>query len=86
MMRLDTCCTGILRALVVQDGHQDPPVVYVPEFSASEQWRALLAQRVVSDVRIERPTVHLNLMQVRHEARDEAPVQERGWQEALQAV
>ena len=37
-------------------------------------------------VRIERPTVHLNLMQVRHEARDEAPVQERGWQEALQAV
>jgi hypothetical protein len=86
MMRLDTCCTGILRALVVQDGHQDPPVVYVPEFSASEQWRALLARRVVSDVRIERPTVHLNLMQVRHEARDEAPVQERGWQEALQAV
>jgi uncharacterized protein involved in outer membrane biogenesis len=72
--------------IIVQDGHPDPPVVRVPELSASGQWRALLAGRVVSDVRIERPTVHLNLTQVRHEARDEVPVQERGWQEALQAV
>jgi uncharacterized protein involved in outer membrane biogenesis len=63
----------------VQDGHPDPPVVCVAELSASVQWRALLAGRVVSDVRIERPTVHLNLMQVRHEARDEASVQERDW-------
>jgi hypothetical protein len=86
MMRLDTSCTGILGALIVQDGHPDPPVVCVPELSASVQWRALLAGRLVSDIRIERPRVHLNLMQVRHEARDEAPVQERGWQEALQAV
>jgi uncharacterized protein involved in outer membrane biogenesis len=72
--------------VIVQDGHPDPPVVCVPELSASVQWRALLAGRLVSDIRIERPRVHLNLMQVRHEARDEAPVQERGWQEALQAV
>jgi hypothetical protein len=72
--------------VIVQDGHPDPPVVRVPELSASMQWRALLRGRVVSDIQIERPAVHLNLAQVRHEARDEVPVQERGWQEALQAV
>jgi uncharacterized protein involved in outer membrane biogenesis len=72
--------------VIVQDGYPDPPVVQVPELSASMQWRALLRGRFVSDIQIERPAVHLNLTQVRHEARDEVPVQERGWQEALQAV
>jgi Domain of Unknown Function (DUF748) len=72
--------------IIVQDAHPDPPVVRVPALSASVQWRALLTGRVVSDVRIERPAVHLNLTQLRQEARDEVPVQERGWQEALQAV
>jgi Domain of Unknown Function (DUF748) len=72
--------------ILAQDAHPDPPVVRVPELSASIQWRALLRARVVADVQIERPAVHLNLTQVRHEARDEVPVQARGWQEALQAV
>jgi hypothetical protein len=72
--------------VIVQDSHPDPPVVRAPELSASMQWRVLLRGRVVSDIQIERPAVHLNLTQVRHEARDEVPVQERGWQEALQAV
>jgi Domain of Unknown Function (DUF748) len=72
--------------IIVQDAHPDPPVVRAPALSASVQWRALLSGRVVSDVRVERPAVHLNLAQLRQEARDEVPVQERGWQEALQAV
>jgi hypothetical protein len=72
--------------VIAQDGHPDPPVVRVPELSASVQWRALLSGRVVADVQVERPAVHLNLTQVRHEARDEVPVQARGWQEAVQAV
>jgi hypothetical protein len=50
------------------------------------QWRALLRARVVADLLVERPALHLNLTQVVHEARDEVPVQERGWQEAVQAV
>jgi hypothetical protein len=72
--------------VIVQDGHPDPPVVRVPELSASVQWRALLSGTVVADVQVARPAVHLNLTQLRHEARDEVPVKERGWQEALQAV
>jgi uncharacterized protein DUF748 len=72
--------------VIVQDGHPDPPVVRVPALSASVQWRALLSGTVVADVQVERPAVHLNLTQLRHEARDPVPVQERGWQEAVQAV
>ena len=71
---------------LTQDAHPDPPVARVPQLSASVQWRALLRARVVADLRVERPALHLNLTQVIHEARDEVPVQERGWQEAVQAV
>ncbi len=71
---------------ITQDAHPDPPVARVPKLSASVQWRALLRARVVADVQVERPAVHLNLTQLAHEARDEVPVRERGWQEAVQAV
>jgi hypothetical protein len=71
---------------ITQDAHPDPPVMRVPALSASVQWRALLRARVVADVQVERPALHLNLTQLVHEARDEVPVQERGWQEAVQAV
>ncbi len=71
---------------VVQEAYPDPPVVQVPQLHASVQWRALLRAHVVADLRVERPALHLNLTQVVHEARDEVPVQERGWQEAVQAV
>src|SRR5918992_988780 len=71
---------------LTQDAHPDPPVARVPALSASVQWRALLRARVVADVQVERPALHLNLTQLVHETRDEVPVQERGWQEAVQAV
>jgi hypothetical protein len=63
---------------LTQDAHPDPPVARVPTLSASVQWRALLRARVVADLRVERPALHLNLTEV--------PIQERGWQEAVQAV
>lgn len=71
---------------IVQDANPDPPIVHVPNVDASIHWRALLSGRVVSDVLVERPNVHINLKQIREEAVDEIPLQERGWQEALQAV
>jgi hypothetical protein len=71
---------------LTQDAHPDPPVAGVPQLTASVQWRALLRARVAADVRVERPALHLNLTQLLHEARDKVPVQERGWQEAVQGV
>jgi hypothetical protein len=40
----------------------------------------------VSDVLVEHPKVHINLQQLREEAADDVPLQQRGWQEALRAV
>jgi hypothetical protein len=73
-----------LKNLVVsQDAHPDPPVLRVPRLRASVQWRALLHAAVVADFEIDRPTVHLDLSQVEQEARDEVPVEQRGWQDAV---
>jgi Domain of Unknown Function (DUF748) len=71
---------------LTQDTHPDPPVARIPQLSASVQWRALLQARVVVDVQVERPALHLHLTQLVQAARDEVPAQERGWQEAVQAV
>lgn len=71
---------------IMQNAHPEPAIVRVPRLKASVHWRALLSARVVSDVLVERPAVSANLVQIREEAADDIPVQERGWQEAVQAV
>lgn len=71
---------------IMQNAHPEPPIVRVPRLKASVHWRALLSARVVSDVLVERPAVSANLVQIREETADDIPVQERGWQEAVQAV
>jgi uncharacterized protein DUF748 len=73
-----------LKNLVVsQDAHPDPPVLRVPRLRASVQWRALLHGAVVADFKIDHPALHVNLAQVQQEARDEVPVEQRGWQDAV---
>jgi uncharacterized protein involved in outer membrane biogenesis len=71
---------------VTQDAHPDPAVLHIERLSASVHWRALLRGRLVADIEIEKPTVHVDLQQARKEIDDPAPVKERGWQEALEAV
>ena len=71
---------------LVQDAHPDPPVANIPYLHASVNWKALLHGRVVGDMLIDRPTVYMNLVQLRKEIADPTPVKERGWQEALEAI
>jgi len=71
---------------ITQDAHPDPAVLQIERLSASVHWRALLSGRLVADVEIEKPTVHVDLPQARKEISDPVPVKERGWQEALEAV
>src|SRR4030095_8812796 len=71
---------------ITQDEHPEPPVLRVERLSASVHWRALLFGRLVAEVEIDKPTVHVNLPQARKEITDRVPVKERGWQEALEAV
>lgn len=73
-----------LRGLrVVQDAHPDPPVALLPRLAFSVHWRSLLLGRVVSDVLVDRPRLHVDLDQLSEERRDDVELGDRGWQEAL---
>jgi uncharacterized protein DUF748 len=72
--------------VVSQNEHPEPAVLRIERLSASVHWRALLSGRLVADVEIEKPAVHVNLQQARREIADPVPVKDRGWQDALEAV
>jgi hypothetical protein len=73
-------------ATIVQNDNPEPPVARIPNLTASVAWRAILFGRVVADFEINRPEVYLNLKQARKEIDDEVPINERGWQQALQEI
>jgi hypothetical protein len=72
--------------VVRQEKVPDPPVASIPLLSTSVHWRALFHGRLVADMAIERPAVHLDLRHAEAEARDAKPMSEKGWQEAVQAI
>jgi Domain of Unknown Function (DUF748) len=71
---------------IAQDANPDPPVAQVGRLVTRIDWRALLHRRVVADISFERPTVYLNLRQVRTEASENTALKDRGWQQALEAL
>jgi hypothetical protein len=73
-------------ASLVQDANPDPPVMHMKRFVTAVDWRALLHGRVVADLTFDRPTAFLNLRQLRTEAASDVPLEERGWQDALEAL
>jgi hypothetical protein len=66
--------TNLKEVTISQDANPDPPIVHIPKAAAGVQWRELLSARVVGDVLVEQPTVHINLKQIRSEAVDGVPV------------
>jgi hypothetical protein len=72
--------------VLVQDAHPDPPVLRVPRLSASVQWSAIVRGRVVADFELDGPEVYVDRTHFAREREDATPVEERGWQEALQAM
>ncbi len=71
---------------ISQRAHPDPPVAHVDRLRASVQWRKLIRGALVADFSIEHPAIHLDRTHVVREANDARPVQDRGWQDALQAM
>lgn len=71
---------------IYQSAHPDPPIAQIANLSASVHWRALLSGRLVADFQIDDPVVHLDLRQFSAEDKDDVPVQDKGWQDALQAI
>src|SRR3984893_8178558 len=73
-------------ATIAQAANPDPPVAQVGRLVTRIDWRALLHRRVVADISFERPTVYLNLRQVRTEASEKTALKGRGWQQALEVL
>jgi len=71
---------------VVQNEHPKPPMAHLPRWRTSVQWKALLAGALVADVEFDRPRLHITQTQGEAEAADRVPVDERGWQDAVEAV
>jgi Domain of Unknown Function (DUF748) len=71
---------------LVRTDEPHPPVATIAHWTASLHWKALLSGRVVNDQYIERPRFHITRTLARHEVRDDMPVKDRGWQDAVESV
>lgn len=71
---------------IYQSAHPNPPIAHLPNLSANVQWKALLHGQLVADFELDNPTMRFDFTQFMQEARDETPIKERGWQEAVQAI
>lgn len=72
--------------VIRQQAHPNPPVAEIQQVTASVQWREILRFKLVANVVIDRPRIHINLPQLREEDRDEVEMEDRGWQDAFQSI
>jgi Domain of Unknown Function (DUF748) len=71
---------------IYQSAYPEPPIAHIPNLSASVHWKALLHGLLVADWELDNPSIRFDLSQFRQEARDETPIEERGWQDAVRAI
>ena len=79
--------TLILNGLLVkQDAHPNPAVADFPQVKFDIQWRELVLGKVVGQVLLNHPHVHINLIQLRAEKANPVPLSKEGWQDAVEAI
>ena len=81
-----TVSLELLDATISQSANPDPPVASIRSLTATIHWRALFHRKVVADVTFDRPSIYVNLKNLRAEAASDVALKDRGWQEALEAV
>jgi hypothetical protein len=67
----------------IQNRNPEPPMMQVPKWHASVQWRSLLKGKLVSEHVIERPAVYVTRPQAKAELKDP---QQSVWQDALREL
>jgi hypothetical protein len=80
---------GILtlkRLTVIQQAHPHPPVADIAMLRFHIQVKELLSRRVVADVLLRRPRIHIDQTQFVAEKNSKVPLRQKGWQEALEAA
>jgi hypothetical protein len=71
---------------VLQQAHPDPPVVRFPVLKASILWREILSGNLVAAFKLERPSININLQQLRAQAASTVKLKEQGWQQAVEDI
>lgn len=69
-----------------QQQNPNPPVLIVPRLKASVQWGELITGHLVADFLMDKPRLNLNLPQLEAENRDETPMKDKGWQDAVDKI
>ena len=71
---------------VVQNSQPTPPVIYIPRWTTSVQWRAILHGALVADVSFRHPAFYVTLLQAQSEAAEPTPATDHGWQDAVTSI
>lgn len=71
---------------IIQEAHPEPPVATVPMSRLTIHWREILSGKLVADLVLDRPRLHVNLQQLRSEAKSDTKFKDRGWQQAMEGA
>ncbi len=74
------------QVVIRQDANPDPPVADIPRLSTSVEWRGIFRRHLVADAVFDQPRVHVNLPQLKEEAKDQVKMKDRGWQQAFESI
>lgn len=71
---------------VIQEAHPRPPVADIATMRFTIQVKELFSRRVVADVLLSRPKLHIDQTQLVAEKKSSVPLRQKGWQDALEAA
>src|ERR1700687_5111762 len=71
---------------IIEQARAHPAVADVPMMRFRIELKELLSRRVVADLLLSHPKVHIDQAQLVTEKNDRVPLKQRGWQDALEAA
>ena len=71
---------------VIQEAHPRPAVADIATMRFTIQLKELFSRRVVADVLLSRPKIHIDQTQLVAEKKSNVPLRQKGWQDALEAA
>jgi hypothetical protein len=71
---------------VIQQAHPHPAVADLPMMRFHIQMKELFSRRVVAEVLVSHPKVHIDQTQLVAEKKSSVPLRQKGWQDALKAA
>ncbi|MGA2410808.1 MAG: DUF748 domain-containing protein [Candidatus Binataceae bacterium] len=71
---------------IVQQAHPRPAVADLPMLRFHIEWKELLSRRVVADVLLSHPKIHIDQTQLVSEKNARVPMKHEGWQDALESI